>query len=657
MKPVIRAGTMLLLLLLAFVTRGATHPSALGEEVTFAGRVLNDASGDPVTGAQVSIPGTRLGTVTGSAGEYALTVPRDVVPATGVTLRVMRLGFQVAEFVVVADDAFVSTDLRIKPTVLALQEIVATGQVDPVTGVRSPMEVRASVAAVGSGAAVGSTDFRDRIGALPPPPDRDWNREQYDHIVENVFLDPIGNPLSTFSIDVDRASYSNVRRFLHEGRLPPVDAVRLEELVNYFPYEYERPEGDEPFAVTTELGRAPWRDGHLLLRIGIASPAIETESLPPNNLVFLLDVSGSMNSPDKLPLVKRSLRLLVNELRPDDRVAIVVYAGAAGLVLPSTPGARKSEILEAIERMEAGGSTAGGAGLRLAYEVAREYHMESGNNRIILATDGDFNVGESSDSEMIRLVEERRSQGTYLTVLGFGTGNLQSEKMQKLAQHGNGNYAYIDSLLEARKVLVSEMGGTLLTVAQDVKLQIEFNPERVQGYRLIGYENRLLAAEDFNDDARDAGELGAGHTVTALYEIVPVGVESEVEIGGTDPLRYRDPASVARTSEGAEVAFVRVRYKLPGEDESSLLEHPVGPRVSRPSADFNFAAAVAGFGMILRDSEHRGSATSDQLLTLARNGLGEDRDGYRVEFVRVMERYQVIAGEREAGPDEPSGRF
>jgi Ca-activated chloride channel family protein len=335
---------------------------------------------------------------------------------------------------------------------------------------------------------------------------------------------------------------------LYEGRLPPVDAVRVEELVNYFPYEYDRPDGGEPFAVTTELGAAPWRDGHLLLRIGIASPSIRTEALPPNNLVFLFDVSGSMNSPDKLPLVKRSLRLLVNELRPQDRVAIVVYAGAAGLVLPSTPGTQKRDMLEALERMEAGGSTAGGAGLRLAYEVAREYHIAEGNNRIILATDGDFNVGESSDSEMIRLVEERRSQGTYLTVLGFGTGNLQSEKMQKLAQHGNGNYAYIDSLLEARKVLVSEMGGTLLTVAQDVKLQVEFNPAHVQGYRLIGYENRLLAAEEFSDDKRDAGELGAGHTVTALYEIVPVGVDTGVEIRGTDPLRYREPSTPVGSS-------------------------------------------------------------------------------------------------------------
>jgi len=657
MKTVLSVGTTLLILFLAAASRGGTHPVGQGDDVTFAGRVLDFDTGDPVPSAQVSIVGTGYGTVAGSSGEYILTVPREAAPAAGVTLRVQRLGFDAGEFFVPAPDAFVAIDLRIKPTVLALEAITAGSLPAAAAGSTVPGEASVRIEGVRSPIAIAATSFGDRVGALPPPSDRDWNREQYDYIEENVFLDPEGNPLSTFSIDVDRASYSNVRRFLHEGRLPPVDAVRIEELVNYFPYEYDRPTEGGSFAVTTELGAAPWSEGHLLLRVGIASPEIRTADLPPNNLVFLLDVSGSMNSPDKLPLVKRSLRLLVNELRPEDRVAIVVYAGAAGLVLPSTPGTRKREILEAVERMEAGGSTAGGAGLRLAYEVAREFHLDEGNNRIILATDGDFNVGESSDSEMIRLVEERRGQGTYLTVLGFGTGNLQSEKMQKLAQYGNGNYAYIDSLLEARKVLVGEMGGTLLTVARDVKLQVEFNPARVRGYRLIGYENRLLAAEDFNDDTRDAGELGAGHTVTALYEIVPVGVDTNVEIRGSDPLRYREPGTTGANSMSAEVAFVRVRYKEPGEEESRLLEHPVGPRVDRVTDDFEFAAAVAAFGMILRESEHRGSATSDGVLAWARSGLGEDPDGYRAEFVRLVERYQVIVGERDQSSDEPLLQF
>jgi Ca-activated chloride channel family protein len=471
--------------------------------------------------------------------------------------------------------------------------------------------------------------------------DRGHNTESYGHFVENVFLSPDDNPLSTFSIDVDRASWANVRRFIEQGTVPPIDAVRIEELINYFPYAYDDPRDEQPFAVTTELARAPWATQHLVLRIGLQAKRIPVESLPPSNLVLLVDVSGSMQSADKLPLLKQAMGLLVDAMREQDRVAIVAYAGAAGLVLPSTGGDRKDEIMKAIHALEAGGSTAGGEGLRLAYRVARENFREAGNNRVILASDGDFNVGESSDAAMIRLIEEQRGDGIFLTVLGFGTGNLKDSKMEAIADHGNGNYAYIDGLAEARKVLVHEMGGTLLAVAKDVKLQVEFNPAHVQAYRLIGYENRLLAAEDFNDDAKDAGELGAGHTVTALYEIVPVGVRSGVEIRGVDSLRYTRPAVTANRGDG-ELGFVKLRFKPPTSEQSQLLTHTIAHELAEPSIDFMFASAVASFGMILRESEHRGSATIEQVIALATDGMGQDEGGYRSAFVRAVEQFSAL---------------
>jgi Ca-activated chloride channel family protein len=476
-----------------------------------------------------------------------------------------------------------------------------------------------------------------------------WNTESYSVIDENAFRAVEHEPLSTFSVDVDRASYSNVRRFLVEGRRPPRDAVRIEEMINYFPYDHPERSGDHPITVATEVADAPWRAGHRLVRIGLHTAPVDMRDAPAANLVFLVDVSGSMSSGDRLPLVKRSLRLLVQQLRPRDRVAIVVYAGAAGLVLPPTTGSERAKILDAIERLETGGSTAGGAGLRLAYEVARRHHVEGGNNRVILASDGDFNVGVSSDAEMVRLIEEKREQGTFLTVLGFGRGNLKDSKMEQLADRGNGNYAYIDNLLEARKVLVSEMGGTLLTVAKDVKLQVEFNPARVRAYRLIGYENRLLANQDFNDDTRDAGEMGAGHTVTALYEIVPVGVSTDVVIRGVDSLRYRAPAPLAPTAAGGgELAFVKIRYKLPDGDTSRLMQHAVRDGTGAASRDLTFAAAVAGFGMLLRESQHRGTLTIDEVIRLADGSRGPDPDGYRAEFVRLARLFGEM-GSRDEG--------
>ncbi|HEU4451766.1 MAG TPA: VWA domain-containing protein [Longimicrobium sp.] len=470
-----------------------------------------------------------------------------------------------------------------------------------------------------------------------------FDREGYRAIQENEFLDVTANPLSTFAIDVDAASYSNVRRFLRENRLPPRDAVRIEELVNYFDYDYPDPAGDDPFSITTEISVAPWNPAHRLVHVGLQGKRIASRDLPPNNLVFLVDVSGSMQVHNKLPLVKESLRMLVRELRPQDRVSLVVYAGAAGVVLPPTPGSRKERIAQAIEQLEAGGSTAGGAGILLAYRTARESFLEGGNNRVILATDGDFNVGASSDAALVQLIEQEREKGIFLTVLGFGTGNYQDGKMEQLADHGNGNYAYVDGREEARKVLVREMGGTLLTIAKDLKVQIEFNPARVKAYRLIGYENRLLAAEDFADDSRDAGELGAGHSVTALYEIIPADSEEPVRTAGT--LRYQEtrPRDAAT---GAELMLVKLRYKDPTGTESRLVEAPVVDRgidLASTSDDFRFSAAVAQWGMLLRDSRFKGNASWPAVLQLAQGSLADDGGGYRAEFIRLVTESQRLA--------------
>jgi Ca-activated chloride channel family protein len=481
-------------------------------------------------------------------------------------------------------------------------------------------------------------------GRAAPGDTARFNTEEYRLIEENPFRIVTETPLSTFAIDVDAASYSNVRRFLRERRMPPRDAVRIEELINYFDYDYADPTGEHPFSITTEVSAAPWNPAHRLVHVGLQGERMRRTELPPGNLVFLIDVSGSMAQPAKLPLVKESLRLLVGQLRPQDRVSIVVYAGAAGLVLPSTPGNERDRIMDAIERLEAGGSTAGGQGIVLAYETARQSMIDGGNNRVILATDGDFNVGASSEAELVRLIEERRGQGIFLTVLGFGTGNYADARMEQLADHGNGNYAYVDDEAEARKVLVREMGGTLVTIAKDVKVQVEFNPALVRAYRLIGYENRVMGAEAFNDDRKDGGELGAGHSVTALYEIVPAGAETPVS--GTDPLRYQE----VRPRPGAapnELLTVKLRYKAPEGDASWLIEQPVrdrGVELARTSDDFRFAAAVAQWGMLLRDSQFRGNATWAGAAELARGALGHDEHGYRAEFVRLLDESQRLAG-------------
>jgi Ca-activated chloride channel family protein len=469
------------------------------------------------------------------------------------------------------------------------------------------------------------------------------NTEGYSTIHENGFKDVLHNPLSTFSIDVDKASYSNVRRFLNMGQLPPVDAVRIEEMINYFNYDYPEPSGKHPFSVYTEISRCPWNVSHQLLHVGLKGKSIDKSELPPSNLVFLIDVSGSMSAPDKLPLLKQAFRMLVGELRPQDRVAIVVYAGAAGLVLESTEGSEKQAIIEALDKLESGGSTAGGAGLKLAYKVAQDHFIKDGNNRIILATDGDFNVGSSSNAEMERLIEEKREEGVFMTVLGFGMGNYKDDKMEIIADKGNGNYAYIDNIQEARKVFISEFGGTLFTIAKDVKFQIEFNPARVKGYRLVGYENRLLNDEDFNDDRKDAGEMGAGHTVTALYELIPAG--SDEPLKSIDPLKYQSSRGESQSVKSvkadaaAELMTVKLRYKEPDGTTSTKVEIPVKGKVLEPdetSENFRFSAAVAEFGMILRNSEFRKDASMEQVIEMAKGARGEDEEGYRSEFLKLV---------------------
>ncbi len=471
------------------------------------------------------------------------------------------------------------------------------------------------------------------------------NTEEYNPIDDNPFKVVKKNPLSTFSIDVDTASYSNLRRFITQGQLPPKDAVRIEELINYFTYDYPQPKANNPFSITTEISDSPWNNRHQLVHIGIQGKDIVTENLPPSNLVFLLDVSGSMNNANKLPLIKSAFQLLVDEITEKDTVSIVVYAGAAGVVLPPTKGSEKDKILAAINNLEAGGSTAGGEGIKLAYDLAKRFYQSSGNNRVILATDGDFNVGVSSDAELVRMIENYRDEGIFLTVLGFGTGNFKDAKMEQLANKGNGNYAYIDNLLEAKKVLVTEMGGTLLTIAKDVKIQVEFNPAKVQAYRLIGYENRLLRSQDFNDDTKDAGELGAGHSVTALYEIIPVGVESNVKLPGVDELRYQDNQVDEAAYNSDELILVKLRYKEPKGTTSELIKQPVvdkGVSLDDASNDFKFAAAVAQYGMILRDSEYKGDASFSEVLKLANGGKGLDLEGYRSEFINMVESSQKL---------------
>jgi Ca-activated chloride channel family protein len=496
----------------------------------------------------------------------------------------------------------------------------------------------------GPGEDVYSLEESELPGTVPP------GNEQYERIVENPFLSSLQHPLSTFSIDVDTASYANVRRFLRQGSLPPADAVRIEELVNYFRYHYPPPQGQDPFSVSLEVAQCPWNNAHRLVRIGLKGREIERKQRGPGNLVFLLDVSGSMGEPDKLSLVKEAMKMLVEELTEDDRVAIVTYASTTGVALESTNASKKQRILDVIESLTAGGSTNGGAGIQLAYEQAARHFIAKGTNRVILASDGDLNVGITDDDELVRLIREKAKTGVFLTVLGVGTGNLKDSKLEKLADKGNGVYAYLDSVREARRVLVEQIAGSLITIAKDVKIQVEFNPAEVESYRLVGYENRRMAARDFHNDKKDAGEIGAGHTVTVLYELVPGPARGEAAVEGQS-LRYQRPAK-GEPSEAAgsgEVLTLRLRWKQPGQDQSTLAEKVLkdsGHRFGQASADFQFATAAASFGMLLRGSQHRGNMTFKAVEEIAASALGDDPGGYRAELVDLIRRAQQVSGRR-----------
>jgi len=623
------------LILLATVTVATPLSAPAGVGLGRISGHVRDASGAPIQNAQVVLVGTTLRSVTGQDGAYTITS----IPAGAYTVRAQFIGYSSTEVhgVRVTADSTTTAELVLQPSNITLNAVVATGVA------RAGRVSKSLPSTVNGYAARDETSYRLRR--------QPWNTEEYGHKDENPFLAVSAHALSTFSIDVDRASYSNVRRFLVGGQAPPVDAVRLEELVNYFPYDYAGPTGDDPVAIHTELGATPWKQGHQLLRIGLQAKRVDVAGLPASNLVFLIDVSGSMDEPNKLPLVKSALTMLVNTLRSQDRVAIVVYAGSAGLVLPSTSGDQKSRILQAIDSLEAGGSTAGGAGIKRAYDEAVANFIHGGNNRVILATDGDFNVGVSSDGELIRLIEDRRKTGVFLTVLGFGMGNLKDSKMEQLADHGNGNYAYIDNALEAKKTLVHEMGATLYTVAKDVKIQVEFNPAVVQGYRLLGYENRLLADEDFNDDTKDAGEMGSGHSVTALYEIIPTGAPNDGSLRRPDSLRYQTSATSRGTPRTTELGFVKVRYKTPDGDRSRLLSQPIAATPAETaSPDFRFQQAVAEFGLLLKNSSYKGSASFSDVITAARASLGSDPDGYRAEFLRLAAAAQSLGLARTEEP-------
>ncbi|RFM28607.1 vWA domain-containing protein [Deminuibacter soli] len=608
---------------------------------------VTDSTGAPIPGVSVNEKGTKHGTSTDAHGNFHLHVKTD-----SVVLEISYIGYETKEVLAVAGNKLT---VQLNASSQVLNEVVVKGYYTA-----SKKDLVGSVRTTAPGMLADKEAQYDMMAAAPLQgrvaglqvkghyrkiEEKRFNREGYAHIEENRFMKVKDAPLSTFSIDVDAASYSNIRRFIQAGELPPAGAVRIEEMVNYFHYNYPQPTGSDPFSVNTALSVCPWNTKHQLLQIGLQGKIIPRESLPPANLVFLVDVSGSMMEENKLPLVQSSLKLLTDQLRPEDRVALVAYAGNAGLVLPSTSGAEKNIIKTAIAQLEAGGSTAGGAGIQLAYKVAREQFKAKGNNRVILCTDGDFNVGASSDDALVRMIEKEREGGVFLTVLGFGTGNYQDAKMEQLADKGNGNHAYIDGMNEARKVLGHEFGGTLFTIAKDVKLQLEFNPAQVQGYRLIGYENRMLAKEDFNNDKKDAGELGSGHTVTALYELIPAGAAAS-ELDSVDQLRYQPVAAAAsKQPVSKELLNIKLRYKQPDGETSKLIQYAVQPGAvafDKAPENLRFAAAVAAFGMQLCDSKFRGTLDYNGILKIARNAVGNDTENYRSEFVQLVQKARSL---------------
>ncbi|MDN3725065.1 von Willebrand factor type A domain-containing protein [Aequorivita sp. SDUM287046] len=602
------------------------------QTITISGTVSDDTS-LPLPGANVIVKGTSTGTQTDFDGNYSINAQ------IGQKLVFTYVGFETKEVKIKKAGEI---NITLHPS-SALEEVIVTGYSENNDAIRNAM---------GYGIKRNHTyksskeerKLQGQAAGLQINPSLYGSRsnnnyvsenESYGKIDENIFKSVSTAPLSTFSIDVDKAGYSNLRRMLNNGQQVPEDAVKIEEMVNYFAYNYPQPTGKDPFSITADIVNSPWNQDAKLVRIGLKGKDISLKNVPPSNLVFLLDVSGSMESPNKLPLLKSALNVLVDRLRENDKVAIVVYAGAAGLVLPPTSGSEKQKIRDAIDNLSAGGSTAGGAGIELAYKIAEENFSKGGNNRVILATDGDFNVGASSDRSMENLIEEKRKTGVFLTCLGFGMGNYKDSKLETLADKGNGNHAYIDTMQEAQKVLGTEFFGTLYTIAKDVKIQVEFNPAKVQAYRLIGYENRLLNDEDFKDDAKDAGELGSGHTVTALYEIIPVGVKSKY-LKDIDNLKYTKQTN---QNFADEMLTVKFRYKEPDGDVSKLITKTVkddNKSIESANEDLKFSAAVALFGMQLRDSEFINTKKKEDVISLAEAGKGSDKDGYRAEFIRLV---------------------
>ncbi|UCC79860.1 MAG: von Willebrand factor type A domain-containing protein [Candidatus Zixiibacteriota bacterium] len=646
------------------------------ETGTITGKVIDKTTGEGLPGVSVIIVGTTIGAASTFDGTYVILN----VPVGTYSLQAKTIGYNSVRIdsVRVVADSITTINFELSSLAEKVEDIIVEAEAPvidkfqtsteckkdadnishmPVTNVADALrtesgfvqqdgrfharggrsgEISYMVDGIEIKNCLGGYNFNQNAIHYPPY-DIDFKTEEYDRIYENEFLDALSNPLSTFSIDVDAASYTNTRRYLNDGYLPPADAVRIEEFINYFTYDYPRPEKDLPFSITTEVSQCPWAEKHKLLHIGLQGKTVSLEDIPPGNLVFLLDVSGSMRPANKLPLLKSAFKLLVDQLRDNDRVAIVVYAGASGLVLPSTPGNQKRTIIDAIDNLYSGGCTAGAAGIKLAYEIAKKNFIKDGNNRVILATDGDFNVGVSSTSELVRMIEEKREDGIFLTVLGFGQGNLKDSRMEQLADKGNGNYAYIDNIMEGKKVLVSELSATIYTIAKDVKIQLEFNPARVLAYRLVGYENRMLKKEDFNDDKKDAGEIGAGHSVTAIYEIIPAG--EEMKLSDVDPLKYQRSQIVPDAYESAELLTVKFRYKKPDGDKSKLITVPAldqNLKLSKTSDNFRFSAAVAEFGMLLRDSKHKGDSSYDRVIKLASGARGEDSEGYRAEFIKLV---------------------
>jgi Ca-activated chloride channel family protein len=602
---------------------------------------ITDEQGNAVSFASVTIKSARAGASADANGQYKLSVPESAT-----TIVFAAVGF-VQQQVKIKNRSIIDIVLKKHSQELSEVVVVAYGTKRKMASVGY---ATSSVMGKVSGVQVGTYSNSTPTYFYNNDNDEESNTEAYSNIVENGFKNVSDNPISTFSIDVDAASYSNVRRFLNQGQLPPAGAVRTEEMINYFKYQYPQPTNNDPFSFNTEMSDCPWNKQNKLLLVGLQGKTIPTENLPASNLVFLIDVSGSMSDENKLPLVKASLKLLTDQLREKDKISMVVYAGSAGLVLPATSGAEKDKIKKAIDALESGGSTAGGAGIQLAYKTAQENFVKAGNNRVILCTDGDFNVGVSSDDDMVRLIEKERNNGVYLTALGYGMGNYKDSKMQQMADKGNGNNFYIDNFSEAKKVLVNEFGGTLFTIAKDVKLRLEFNPAKVAGYRLIGYENRMLNKEDFNNDKKDAGELGSGHTVTALYEIIPAGVEFDL-LEDVEPLKYQAANEMGDTKFSDELLTIKFRYKAPNKDKSDLITYAVKDETisfTKASDNFRFAAAVANFAMLLRNSEYKGNTNYTKVLAMANAAMGADVEGYRKECIELIKTAETITNSKAA---------